>query len=683
MVMRKKYRVAVDIGGTYVDAVCYNQESRKVHFSKSSTTPSNPVDGVMKALAGLDISFDEIDILVHGTTLGLNAILQRAGAKVGLITNVGFEDILEIGRAAVPPRYMYDYQYAPPPPLIPRRYRLGVPGRMNAEGVEVVPLDRDAVVAMGDKLVNTFSIDSIAVCFLHSYRNSIHELQAQEILQKAFPDVDISVSSDISREYGEFERTMTTVLDAYIRPIMKSYLDEFQVRLGEVGFVGRLQVMRSGGGAMDLTIADRAPLLTVLSGPAGGIAGARYLSHVQGWDKTITFDVGGTSLDTCVILNGEPGEVHEATIADLPVQIPVFDIRTIGAGGGSIARFDDGILRVGPESAGAVPGPVCYGKGGIHPTITDALLTLGFLNPDNFLGGKVQVFPKLASDAIRDDVGNYLNLEIQESAVRMIQILVAKTVGAVREITLERGLDPREFLLVAFGGAGPVLAPLVGLEMGMNGVVVPALPGAFSALGMLMTDLEFDYSSTVLEVLIEASLANLESVVEGLHQQAKEMFQSQGIFEGEYEVKVRYDLRYEGQEHSISVPVEHGDTAEALEERFGSMHYERFGHRMNEQCEVSSVRLKVISEVEKPEFMRVDKDSSTPTPGSKRRAYDFSESMIRDFDIYLRDDLRYGAVIPGPAVIEESASATVFFSDQVAIVDELGQIIIRNKKDKA
>jgi N-methylhydantoinase A len=338
---------------------------------------------------------------------------------------------------------------------------------------------------------------------------------------------------------------------------------------------------------------------------------------------------------------------------------------------------------VGPESAGAVPGPVCYGKGGIHPTITDALLTLGFLNPDNFLGGKVQVFPKLASDAIRDDVGNNLNLDIQESAVRMIQILVAKTVGAVREITLERGLDPKEFLLVAFGGAGPVLAPLVGLEMGMDGVVIPALPGAFSALGMLMTDLEFDYSSTVLEVLVESSLVNLESVVEGLHEQAKAMFHSQGIFEGEYEVKVRYDLRYEGQEHSISVPVEHGDTAEALEERFGSMHYERFGHRMKEQCEVSSVRLKVISKVEKPEFMRVEKDSSTPTPGSKRRAYDFSESMIRDFDIYLRDDLRYGAVIPGPAVIEESASATVFFSDQVAIVDELGQIIIRNKKDKA
>lgn len=677
----KKYRVSVDIGGTYVDAVCYNLESHEVHFSKSSTTPSVPVEGVMKALSGLNIDFAQIEILVHGTTLGLNAILQRTGAKVGLVTNKGFEDILEIGRAAVPARYMYDYQYAPPSPLIPRRYRLGVLGRMNAEGEEVEPIDEDGVIEVGRQMVDSHKLDSIAVCFLHSYRNSSHEIQVKKILGSAFPNVDVSISSDISREYGEFERTMTTVLDAYIRPIMKSYLEDFQRRLIDIGFIGKLQVMRSGGGAMDLEIADRAPLLTVLSGPAGGIAGTRFLAHEKGWDKVITFDVGGTSLDTCVILDGEPGEVHEATIDDLPVQIPVFDIRTIGAGGGSIAKFDDGILRVGPESAGAVPGPVCYGKDGVDPTITDALLIMGFLNPDNFLGGAVKVFPALASNAIEEKIATKLSLDIQNSAVRMVEILVAKTVGAVREITLERGLDPREFLLVAFGGAGPVLAPLIGREMGMKGVVIPALPGAFSALGMLMTDLEFDYSSTVLEPLNDDSLMNLKPVVQGLEQQASEMFQSQGISQGEYLVKTRYDLRYEGQEHSISVPTQAGDSAQLLQMRFGEIHLERFGHRMNEKCEISSVRLKVISEVVKPNFVKLEKQLSNPKPIGKRSAYDFATAKMKDFDIYNRAELKFSASISGPAVIEESASATVLFSDQIAEVDDIGQIIVKDKGD--
>jgi len=669
-------RIAVDIGGTYVDAVQFDEESKSLTFNKSQTTPSDPVQGVMNALAGFGSDLGATEIFVHGTTLGLNAILQRKGAGVGLITNLGFEDILEVARAAVPDRFMYDFYYAPPAPLVKRKFRVGVSGRITALGEELIGIDEQEVVKAGEYLIDECGLSSIAICFLHSYRNPQHELETKRILQAAFPGTSISASVDLTREYGEYERTMTAVLDAYISPILGDYLTRLDQALQTSGFAGKVQIMRSGGGAMELTVAKNAPLLTVLSGPAGGIAGAKYLAAVKDWPRIITFDVGGTSLDCCVILNREPGEVHEAYIDDLPMQIPVFDIRTIGAGGGSIAKTTDRILQVGPESAGAVPGPACYGAGGENPTITDAALVLGYLDPDKFLGGKLKVFPDLSKKAVNEKISQPLGLSDVQSSMRIFEILAAKTVGAVKQITIERGLDPREFKLIAFGGAGPLIGPLIGREMNLETVVIPTLPGTFSALGMLMTDLEYEFSNTVLKPLEDGYEASISGVVEEMKNRAKHVFEQQSVQEENRVIVVKLDLRYRGQEHTLSIDYVAGDTVSALEKKFQVAHQDRHGHSMDERCEIASVRVKCFAQVQKPQLPKIKRATSSAVAMGDREAFDFAKNEMAKFHIYDRDMLEAGMKFSGPTIVQEAASATIVFSDQIVEVDEYGQLLI-------
>lgn len=669
-------RIAVDIGGTYVDAVKFDENSKELTFNKSQTTPADPVQGVMNALSGFGSNLSETEIFVHGTTLGLNAILQRKGAKVGLITNAGFEDILEIGRAAVPDRFMYDFYYAPPAPLVERKYRVGVPGRINAQGEELSPIDKNAIIKAGKYLVDECGLSSIAICFLHSYRNPVHEAKTKKILLEEFPNISISASADLTREYGEYERTMTAVLDAYISPILGDYLQRLDSALQKSGFDGKVQIMRSGGGAMELAVAKGAPLLTVLSGPAGGISGAKYLADIKNWPRIITFDVGGTSLDCCVILNSEPGEVHEAYIDDLPMQIPVFDIRTIGAGGGSIAKTSDQILQVGPESAGAVPGPACYGAGGEHPTITDAALVLGYLDPDKFLGGKLTVYPELSQKAVNEKISKPLGLSDVQSATRIFEILTAKTVGAVKQITIERGLDPREFKLIAFGGAGPLIGPLVGREMSLETVVIPALPGTFSALGMLMTDLEYEFSNTILKSLDDDYESSISSVIEEMKIKANQVFEQQNVPVENRVIVTKLDLRYRGQEHTLSIDYVNNDPVSVLEGKFQVAHQDRHGHSMDERCEIASVRVKCFAQVQKPELPKLQFSSKSAQAVGNREAYDFATEKLMPFKIYDRDLLECGMTFEGPAIIQESASATIMFSDQIVEVDEYGQLLI-------
>ena len=667
-------RIAVDIGGTYVDAVKFDESSKTLSFNKSQTTPADPVQGVMNALSGFDLS--KTEIFVHGTTLGLNAILQRKGAKVGLITNAGFEDILEVGRAAVPDRFMYDYYYAPPTPLVKRKYRMGVPGRINAYGEELNPIDKSEILKIGKYLVEECEINSIAICFLHSYRNPTHENETKRILLEAYPKLSISASVDLTREYGEYERTITVVLDAYISPILGDYLARLDEELKKAGFNGKVQIMRSGGGAMELEVAKNAPLLTVLSGPAGGISGAKYLAGIKNWPRIITFDVGGTSLDCCVILNNEPGEVHEAYIDDLPMQIPVFDIRTIGAGGGSIAKTMDQILQVGPESAGAVPGPACYGAGGDNPTITDAALVLGYLDPKKFLGGKMKVFPELSQKVVQKKISNHLGLSDIQSCTRIFEILMAKTVGAVKQITIERGLDPREFKLIAFGGAGPLIGPLVGREMNLETVVIPTLPGTFSALGMLMTDLEYEFSNTILKPLDENYESSISDIIDEMKFRANQVFDQQNVMLENRVIATKLDLRYHGQEHYLSIDYLSNDLASTIEGKFQIAHKERHGHSMDEKCEIVSVRVKCFAQVQKPELPKLKKATEKAQSVGTRQAYDFSLEKVTLFKIYDRNLLEYGMKFKGPAVIQEDASATIVFSDQIVEVDEYGQLLI-------
>ncbi|WP_329096949.1 hydantoinase/oxoprolinase family protein [Actinomadura citrea] len=677
MTSSPRTRLAVDIGGTFVDAIAYDEGTGELRLHKAPTTPDAPARGVLDAVGGLAGRLDDVEAFVHGTTLGLNAILQRRGADVGIITNAGFRDLLEIARANVPGQHMYDFAYAPPPPLVPRRHRTGVPGRIDAQGAEVEPLDEDAVREAGRILVEEHGLRSLAVCFLHSYAEPAHERRAAQILRDAHPDVSISVSTDISREYREYERTSTATLDAYIRPVLSDYIGALEGRLGDAGLTRPLHIMRSGGGAMTAELARRAPLMTVLSGPAGGVVGASFLARELGRDKLISFDVGGTSVDCCVIEDGSPGEVHEAAIDGFPLLIPIFDIRTVGAGGGSIAWMDHGLLKVGPQSAGAVPGPVAYGAGGTEPTVTDAALVLGYLDPAAFLGGDMSIDADAARAAVADRLARPLGVGVTEAAASVLRVLLARTVGALREITVERALDPREFALLAFGGAGPLLGPMLAREMGITETVVPQVPAAFSAFGMLMSDLEYEFATTVLKPLSDATLAELEPAFADLENQGEEVLSLQGVKPEDRTLVRRLDVRYHGQEHTLAIDLRPGDDAAAILDRFHELHRARYGHAMPDGGQILTLRVRAVGVLPKPGLRRLSgSGSGTPDPAGSRPAFDVATGETVPFPVYERQALAPGHAVPGPAIVEEGTSTTVIFSDQRLTVDVHGHLLV-------
>lgn len=680
--MSARTRLAVDIGGTFVDAIAFDEQTGQIRLFKAATTPQAPARGVIDAVTGLKEDLSDVTAFAHGTTLGLNAILQRSGAEVGVITNVGFEDLFEIARAAIPTEHMYNFSYAPPPPLVRRRHRRGVSGRMDYLGRELVPLDEGAVLGAATDLVEQHGLTSLAVCFLHSYANPAHERRAGELLREAFPDVAVAVSSDITREYREYERTSTVVLDAYIRPVLHDYLGALASRLTEAGLHQPMHIMRSSGGAMTAEHARTAPLTTVLSGPAGGVIGASAVARRMGWPRVLSFDVGGTSVDACVIEAGTPAEVHEAAIDGFPLLIPIFDIRTVGAGGGSIAWTDDGLLRVGPQSAGAVPGPVAYGAGGVDPTLTDAALTLGYLDPKTFLDGGMSIDAEAAERAVQQRIGDPLGVNATTAASSIFRVLLARTVGALREITVERGLDPREFTLLAFGGAGPLLGPMLAREMGIATCAIPQVPSAFSAFGMLMTDLQHELSATILRPLEDAELAAIAPTIEELTSQGDAALTAQSVPAEARQFVVGLDVRYRGQEHSLAIEFAPDDDAASVQERFHAEHRLRHGHAMPQPAEIVTVRVRALGVLAKPEIGELPRAQYSPAePIGRRPAYDISAEQWTDFPTYDRHALAPSSWIAGPAVVEEGTSTTVFFGDQQLEVDSYGQLLVRARED--
>lgn len=679
MTSSPRTRLAVDIGGTFVDAIAYDEGTGELRLHKAPTTPAAPAQGVLDAVGGLEDRLGDVEAFVHGTTLGLNAILQRRGADVGIITNAGFRDLLEIARANVPGQHMYDFSYAPPPPLVPRRRRIGVPGRINAQGDEVEPLDEDAVREAGRVLIEEQGLRSIAICFLHSYAEPAHERRAAQILRDAYPDASISVSTDISREYREYERTSTATLDAYIRPVLSDYIGTLEGRLGDAGLTRPLHIMRSGGGAMTAELARSAPLMTVLSGPAGGVVGASFLARELGRDKLISFDVGGTSLDCCVIEGGSPGEVHEAAIDGFPLLIPIFDIRTVGAGGGSIAWMDHGLLKVGPHSAGAVPGPVAYGAGGTEPTVTDIALVLGYLDPAAFLDGDMSIDADAARAAVEDRLARPLGIDAPQAAASVLRVLLARTVGALREITVERALDPREFALLAFGGAGPLLGPMLAREMGITETIVPQVPAAFSAFGMLMSDLEYEFATTVLKPLNDDTLTELESAFAELENQGEEVLSLQGVKPEDRTLVRRLDVRYHGQEHTLGIDLRPADDAAAVLERFHEQHRARYGHAMPDGGQILTLRVRAVGSLPKPGLRRLSGQATgAPEPAGSRAAFDVATGETVRFAVYERASLTPGHALAGPAIVEEGTSTTVIFSDQRLTVDVHGHLLVNS-----
>ena len=672
------FRLAVDIGGTFVDAMELDTRTNAVRFRKASTTPARPADGVLAAVAALGTDLSDVELFIHGTTLGLNAVLERRGAATGIITNEGFRDVFLIGRGNVPADHMYDFQYERPPSLVKRRHTAGVTGRLDYKGRVVEELDADSVREAARVLVEEEGVRSIAICFLHAFLDPTHERQAAAVIRETYPDVSLSLSTDIAREYREYERTSTTVLEAYIRPIFERYVDELEEGLATGGFEGRFLIMRSGGGAMTSAVAKRSPTHTVLSGPAGGIVGAAYLAGALGRDSLLTFDIGGTSLDACVIERGAAVAAHEAQLEHFPLLVPTYDIRTIGAGGGSIAWLDRGLLKVGPQSAGADPGPVCYGRGGTRPTVTDAAVVLGYVDPDRFLGGEMGLQADAARKALDAQAAEPLGLTTEAAAAGIFDVLLARTVGAVRQITVERGRDPRQFSLLAFGGAGPLLAPLLAREMGIAEVVVPFAPSGFSAWGMLSADIEDNFSRTLMKPLDEVDPAAVEATFAEVEAEALASLTAQGVPAGLAVLERQLELRYLGQEHSLTVTVGRGLDPETVRAAFQELHAARYGHAMANRLQILNLRLRAVGRTASPPLAVLPRGDGLPARALVRRrdAFDFGARAVVPFDVYDRALLAPGDTFEGPALVDEGTSTTVVHSGQRVAVDPHGYLLV-------
>jgi N-methylhydantoinase A len=676
------YRIAVDIGGTFVDAVELDMRTRSVRLQKASTTPREPAQGVLDALELLATPLDQVELFIHGTTLGLNAVLERRGARTGIITNDGLRDVFLIGRANVPDAAMYDFQWQQPTAIVRRRDTMGVRGRLDYRGREIEPLDEDDLREAARRLVDEQGVKSVAICFLHSYRNDEDERRAAEVVRALYPDLEVSVSSEIAREYREYERTSTTVLDAYIRPIFARYVERLEQALVEGGFRGRFLIMRSGGGAMTADQARRSPTHTILSGPAGGIVGAARLARELERPELLTFDVGGTSLDMCVIERAEPVAAREAELERYPLLIAVYDIRTLGAGGGSIASVEEGLLKVGPRSAGAEPGPIAYRRGGSEPTLTDAAIALGYIDPDAFLGGAMRLDGKAARQGIAERVAAPLRSDVQAAAVGIFEVLLARTVGAVRQATEKRGRDPRTFSLLAFGGAGPLIGPLLARELGIREVIVPIAPAAFSAWGMLAAEVTDDFSQTQLRLVRDVVGDELESVLARLSEQARRSLELQHVSPADVLLERYLDLRYLGQEHSMSIRLRDGDDAAAIEEAFHVEHRRRYGHLMESPVQILSAWVRGSGRpttVELAAIARGDGDVAGARSGA-RTAWCFAAGREVEFVVLDREKLRADDVFTGPAIVDEGTSTTVVMADQSVRVDVYGQLLITQEE---
>lgn len=672
-----RYQLAVDIGGTFVDAMELDLQTLEVRFEKSSTTPSKPWLGVVNAIEALGTDLSRVDLFTHGTTLGLNAVLERRGAVTGIITNEGMRDIFLLGRGNVPPESMYDFSYDRPPSLVERRNTAGVRGRLNYRGDEIQPLDEDDVLTAAQTLLEG-GAESIAVCYLHSYRNPDHEIRTAEIVRANFPDVKVSISTEIAPEYREYERMATTVLDAYIRPIFERYVTVLHDELRNRGFHGTFLIMRSGGGSMTVAAAQKSPTNTVLSGPAGGIVGGCTVAQLLGNDHVLTCDVGGTSLDACVIESGQAASAFEAELENYPLLIPTYDIRTIGAGGGSIAWLDNGLLKVGPRSAGADPGPVCYGRGGTDPTVTDAAVALGYIDPDSFMSGQMELKVDDAIEAIRKNIAEPMDIEPVVAAAGIFDVLIAKTVGAVRQITVERGHDPQDFSLMAFGGAGPLIATALASEIGMKGVIVPLDPSGFSARGMLGADLMHDVSRTLMVRLDDLPPTDLARTFNDLAEEAAAALVAQGVSPTDVVIEQRAELRYVGQEHTLPVIVTTEIDLEATRNDFGALHELRYGHSMENALEVVNVRVRGVGRQARPAHPASEQGDNQPNRAQtgSREAYDFVTRRMTGFTVYDRDRLIAGDHFDGPALIDEGTSTTVVYTGQHVEVESHGFLII-------
>ncbi len=678
-------RVGIDIGGTFTDLVAFDDETGELRHIKVLSTPREPWKGLMDALEQLGWSLKEIDIIVHASTLGTNMFLGQIGLEpppAVLITNEGFRDVPEIGRQNRPE--LYNLFFEKPRPLIPRSRRLSVRGRIGPRGEELEPLDTDGVRRLAREWCGRINV--FVVSFLHSYLNPSHEREAKRIILEECPGAIVVASHEVDPQPKEYERTSTTIVNALLKPILSRYLERILSELEKRGFQGKLLVMQSSGGVAGVEQAIEVPAAFIESGPAAGAVSVAYFSRLMGIKRALGFDMGGTTAKASAVIDGEPlvvpeyevgGKVHMGRIlrgSGYPVRYPYIDLAEVSAGGGTIAWIDaGGALRVGPVSAGADPGPACYGRGGTEPTITDANYLLGRL-PDQLAGGRISLRRDLAEKAI-SMLADKLGMDTVETASAILRLANTIMARALRLVSVERGHDPRQFSLYAFGGAGPLHAVYLAEDLGVREVIVPPLPGVFSALGLLVTDYRHDFHHAIVKRADEVSDEELVSVFEEMERKAYAMLRSEGVEETNIKIVRMLDMRYLGQAYELTVPYQGSivRTVEAFHER----HRERYGYDLRgEPVIVVNARITAYGIVAKPQLPRKQTTPYKPEPWKTRRVF-FEETSWIETPVYWRPSLRPGAFMEGPAVIESDESTILVPPGYEAFVDEYYAVIIR------
>ena len=730
-----KYRIGADIGGTFTDVVCVREgENEAPIVFKVASTPADPGDAVLLAVKRLAASEGvepgAVSQLAHGTTVATNAVLERKGGRLGIITTEGFRDTLEIGRQMR--REMYEVRLDPQTPvfLAPREMRLGVRERIGAKGDIITPLDEDSVIKVLEQLVAS-GAECIAVCLLFSFLNPKHECRVRDIAHTRYPDLEISLSCEVDPAFREYERTAITAFDAYIKPVVRRYLAALADRLAEAGIAAPLQVMQSRGGLASAGTARSRPVRLFLSGPAAGVIGARAVGVSAGARDLITLDVGGTSSDIALVSGAKPLLRGEGVIAGFPLRVPMVDVNAIGAGGGSIAWLDGaGGLRVGPHSAASEPGPACYARGGNEATVTDASLVLGLLDPDRFAGGAIRLDPERAREAIRVRVAEPLGLRVEDAAAGIHRVVNAQMVEGIRLVSVKQGFDPREFSLVAMGGAGPLHACALARDLGIDRIIVPRHPGVLSAAGLLAASIEHEIASAFGEPVAGLAMAKVRRVVDALDAKARRLMESEGVAPDDVEVLHFADVCHIGQGYHLEVPLDVGAAGglERLYADFLAAHERVHGHAVEAPARFVNLRsvhrqrtsrtadpfagpANAIGNGERPSAGPLPADgiaregsrptgpggspadgfnadevtftTAGPGPGSMvhRRMVRFPEEASRvETCIALRDALAPGARLNGPAVVEQDDTTTLIPPGWQALTSESGAMVLSPEK---
>lgn len=679
------YMIGVDVGGTFTDFSVFNLETGELFHYKDSSTPGDPsraiVKGVKDVLEIKKAQAQDVVYLAHGTTVGTNALIEKKGARVGLITTEGFKDLMEIGNQKRPS--LYDLQAQKPVPLIPSGCNIGVRERIRYDGSVYTPLDEENV-RQAVRQLKQYGVQAIAVCTLFSFINPAHENRIKEIIAEEYPEVYTTISSELAPEFREYSRMSTTVLNSYLGPVMKKYVNNFQTSVREMGIQAEPYITQSNGSIISIKETIDCPIKCAVSGPSAGVVAASFIGRQCNADKIITFDMGGTSADISLIENFTPQVSNEREVEGYPARIPMINIITIGAGGGSIAQIDEGgALKVGPKSAGAVPGPACYGRGGTQPVVTDANIVLGKLNQKRILGGRMEVYLDLAHEALDRCICEKSGLSRAQAANGIITVVNSNMVRAVRSVSVEKGYDVREFSLMAFGGAGPLHACEVAKELGIRQVIIPPHPGTLCSLGLLLADTKFDMSRTL---ILEGKVENLpkfnEQFADMIHQ-GSEALDREGVTKERRCFEFAVDMRYQRQNFEISIPVPTGEMTEQDLRRaiadFHAEHKRSYGY-CNEQAPVQfvSYRASAIGIIDKPEMtgQPLCPAAPAPVPLETRSVLFQGESEYRPTPVYRRESFIPGQSIAGPCICEQMDTTLVVPESWIIHVDGYGNLKI-------